>query len=388
MSSEQLPSETISEMLSTILIFLGSANREIVKSSVGFVKVAVVALAPIDIQPHLEALIPALLNWSHEHKNHFKLNIRHIFERLLRKFGYDKIESLTREEDRKLLVNIRKRQQRSKRKREQADAAMDGNGDSDDDVKPTGARNAYEEALYGSEDEDDSDEEEAPVKAPASRNAQQPALRKNAIGRRKQDTRNQQDEVYIQENEDEPLDLLDEKMVGRISRVNPASDQARRTKREMQSVKVRTDSRSGKLVFHDEDGDGGDAPGHNDAEMDSTNAYLEAIRGEDGFHMNARGQVKVNKSTKRSRAQLEEDELVENVKDKLEGLGMPKEGGQRPKKPARKKVKESTGQEFKAKKAGGDVKKGDGINPYAYVPLGNGKKRSGLNIVNKGKKGR
>lgn len=374
-------------MISTILIFLGSANREIVKSSVGFVKVAVVALAPVDIQPHLEALIPALLNWSHEHKNHFKLNIRHIFERLLRKFGYDQIESLTREEDRKLLVNIRKRQQRSKRKREQADAAMDGNDSSEDNAKPTGARNAYEEALYGSEDEDDSEDDEPAVKAPAARQGQQPALRKNAIGRRKQDARNEQDAAYIQEMEDEPLDLLDEKMVGRISRVNPAVDLARRNKRESQTAKVRTDSRSGKLVFSDDD-DGLDEADGNDQEMDSTNAYLEAIRGEDGFHMNARGQVKVNKSTKRSRAQLEEDELVENVKDKLEGLGMPKEGGQRPKKQPKKKVKESIGQEFKAKKAGGDVKKGDGINPYAYVPLGTGKKRAGLNIVNKGKKGR
>lgn len=383
--TERLPSETISEMISTILIFLGSANREIVKSSVGFVKVAVVALAPVDIQPHLEALIPALLNWSHEHKNHFKLNIRHIFERLLRKFGYDKVESLTSEDDRKLLVNIRKRQQRSKRKREQAH--MDGNGSSDDNVKPAGARNAYEEALYGSEDEDETDEDASTPSGTATRKGQQPALRKNAIGRRKQDARDEQGAAYIQENEDEPLDLLDEKMLGRISRANPAAEQAKRTKRESQSANVKTDSRSGKLVFNDEDDDEQDGVGHDDAEMDSTNAYLEAIRGEDGFHMNARGQVKINKSTKRSRAQLEEDELVENVKDKLEGLGMLREGGQRPKKQPKKKVKESIGQEFKAKKAGGDVKRSDGINPYAYVPLGNGKKRSGLSIVNKGKKG-
>ena len=376
-------------MIATILIFLGSANREIVKSSVGFVKVAVVALAPIAIQPHLEALIPALLNWSHEHKNHFKLNIRHIFERLLRKFGYETIESLTREEDRKLLVNIRKRQQRSKRKREQADAEQqDDNGDSDDNAKPSGARNAYEEALYGSEDDDDSEDEEPTSKGQPARQGQQPALRKNAIGRRKQDARNEQDAAYIQEDGDEPLDLLDEKMVGRISRVNPAIDQARRNKRETQASRVKTDSRSGKLVFNEDDDDDRNEGQQGDAEMDSTNAYLEAIRGEDGFHMNARGQVKVNKSTKRSRAQLEEDELVETVKDKLEGLGMPKEGGQRPKKQPKKKVKESIGQDFKAKKAGGDVKKADGINPYAYVPLGNGKKRGDLSIVNKGKKGR
>ena len=401
----QLDSTTISEMISTILVFLGSANREIVKSSVGFVKVAVVTLAPVDVQPHLEKLIPALLDWSHEHKNHFKLNIRHIFERLIRKFGYDEIEKLTREEDRKLLNNIRKRQMRAKRKKEQQDGmAVDGQESGEENLKPSATRNAYEDALYGSEDDEADSDEDAP--APASKSAaagkgragqqhqaQQQQLRKNAIGRKKGD---EQNAAYIQERGDEPLDLLDDRMVGRISRSNPAQEEARRARREEgrdgASSRFRTDEESGKLMFNEDgDEDGGD--GAADGEVDSTNAYLEAIRGEDGFHRDARGRVKMNKSTKRVRAQLEEDELLEDVKDRLADLGMQRGGGAdgraAPKQPKRqKKQKESIGQDFKAKKAGGDVKRGDGPNPYAYVPLGNGKKRAGLNIVNKGRKTR
>lgn len=368
-------------MLSTMLVFLGSANREIVKSAIGFVKVAVVCLAPVDIQPHLAALVPALFDWSHEHANHFKANIRHILERMLRKFGYAEIEALTPEKDRKLLVNIKKRQQRAKRKRE---AAEENEGASDDEKaqqQPRAGRNAYEDALYGSEDEDeDSDVEEAPAAQPIKKLPQQ-GLRKNAIGRRKDDpVQERPGESYITEGDD-PLDLLDDKMLGRISRKDPRAEEARRAKREeASSSRFKTDSR-GKFIFNDEDGEGGLSADEGDEDgMDATGAYLEAIRGEDGFQRTQAGKIKFNKPTKRGRAQMEEDELVADVKDRLEGLGMLKDKTKK-----QKKTKENIGAEFRAKKAGGDIKK-DGVSPYAYVPLGNGKKRANLNIVGKGKR--
>lgn len=384
-----------------MLVFLSSKNREIVKSAVGFVKVAVVALPAADIQPHLAQLIPALLDWSTEHRNHFKLNIRHIFERLIRKFSFAQIEGLAREDGRKLLANIRKRQQRAKRKKDQRDA--DGQAaDSDEESKrPQAMRDAYEEALYGSEDEDADSDDEVPQKAARpvagksdkskpGRGQQQPQpLRKNAIGRKKGDTAaDQNDPAFIREEGDEPLDLLDERMLGRISRIDPSKEAGRRAKREEQgsgSAKgFKTDEKSGKIMFNEDSDDDGDAAG-GDMPVDSTNAYLEAIRGEDGFRRDARGNVKLNKSTKRTRARLEEDELVEDVKDRLADLGVAKPGQARAKK-AKKAGKEAIGQEFRAKRAGGDIKRNDGPSPYAYVPLGNGKKRSNVSIVNKGKK--
>lgn len=40
-------------------------------------------------------------------KNHFRMRIRMICERLIRKMGYEFVESLVPEEHKKLLVNIR-----------------------------------------------------------------------------------------------------------------------------------------------------------------------------------------------------------------------------------------------------------------------------------------
>jgi ribosomal RNA-processing protein 12 len=106
------------EILTTLLVFISSANREIVKSILGFVKLSIHTLPADLLRPHLPTLVPALLGWSHDHKNHFKLKVRHIFERMLRRFGWDEVYGCTGEEEaKKVLVNIKKRKDRAKRKR-------------------------------------------------------------------------------------------------------------------------------------------------------------------------------------------------------------------------------------------------------------------------------
>lgn len=127
-----LKDEYQTELLETIVVFLGSANREIVKASLGFVKVAVVSFDSALVTPSLPALVPALVNWSHEHSNHFKVKIRHLLERMIRKYGYDAIERYVPEDDKKLVSSIRKRQNRLKKKKAAA-AEMDVDRDLDDD---------------------------------------------------------------------------------------------------------------------------------------------------------------------------------------------------------------------------------------------------------------
>jgi ribosomal RNA-processing protein 12 len=108
----------LNEILTTMIAFLSSPTREIVKSVLGFVKLAIHTL-PVDIiRPYLDRLVPALLARSHDHKNHFKSKVRHIFERLLRRFGWDEVYAFAGNEDAaKVLVNIKKRKERAKRKR-------------------------------------------------------------------------------------------------------------------------------------------------------------------------------------------------------------------------------------------------------------------------------
>src|SRR5579862_9250766 len=108
----------MTEMVSTMDLFLTSNNREIVRSVLGFVKVSVISL-PLDMMlPRLKTLIPNLMVWSHEHKAHFRAKVKHILERMIRRFGYDAVERNTPDDDKKLIINIRKTRERRKRKKE------------------------------------------------------------------------------------------------------------------------------------------------------------------------------------------------------------------------------------------------------------------------------
>jgi len=115
---DDLPRTMLDEMVATIVVFVASKNREIVKSALGFVKVAVVSLPEGVLRPQLGNLVPALLGWVHDHKNHFKTKTIHIFERMIRKFGYDAVYKKAGEGDqKKVLEHIKKKKDRAKRQK-------------------------------------------------------------------------------------------------------------------------------------------------------------------------------------------------------------------------------------------------------------------------------
>ena len=192
------------EILATMLVFLSSTNREIVKSILGFVKLVIHTLPANLIRPHLKDLVPALLGWSHDHKNHFKVKVRHIFERMLRRFTWEEIYSFAvTDEASKVLINIKRRKERAKRKkanREEDEEADEACPDSLScllildvpQVAPSKitAGDGFEDVLYGSQSElDDSDDEGSVV----------------ATGSKKKYIQ----DVRLRLDDDEPMDLLE-----------------------------------------------------------------------------------------------------------------------------------------------------------------------------------
>ncbi|KAF8200713.1 armadillo-type protein [Pholiota molesta] len=331
--------ETISptmhtEILATLLVFLSSANREIVKSILGFVKLAIHTL-PLDLlRPHLKEIVPGLLNWSHDHKNHFKLKVRHIFERMLRRFTWEEVYSCAGEEEAaKVLINIKKRKERAKRKK---------------------ANRA----------EEDDDDEPAPAKATAG----------DAFEDVSTENKHAAQGVRLKMDDDEPMDLLS----GAATRVTNAKSNRRRQPGQDAS-RFKTDEETGKMVI-DEDSDSDDAAAARNAATDVAGAaYRETMTSVDGFTRGPNGKVKFNKDTKKRRR--EEDALQDVEMADAEEVS----AGSKAKKP-KKKDEPKFGHEFKAKKAGGDVKKG-GLDPYAYLSLSqaakSGSKKGRIGIASK-----
>ena len=111
------------EIFLTFLEYLKAANREIVKPTLGYVKLFIHTQPPELVTSQLDQLVPVLLRWSHDHKNHFKEKVRHIFERLINRCGWDAVYAAAsgdeNEDGAKFLIATKKRKDRAKRKKAQ-----------------------------------------------------------------------------------------------------------------------------------------------------------------------------------------------------------------------------------------------------------------------------
>lgn len=95
-----------------------------------------------------------ILNHSRDHKSHFKSKVRHIFERLIRKFSFEKLDAHFPEEDKKLILNIKKRRDALKKK---SVARREESHDSSHGEKKKGKD--FEEAFHDSGSELGTDDE-------------------------------------------------------------------------------------------------------------------------------------------------------------------------------------------------------------------------------------
>ncbi|KAL7623989.1 pre-rRNA processing protein [Parahypoxylon ruwenzoriense] len=289
---ESLNQEVLSDLVQTMDLFLTSNNREIVKSVLGFVKVCVISLPTELMLPRLQTMVPNLMVWAHEHKGHFRAKVKHILERMVRRFGFDTVNRNCPEADRKLITNIRKTKERSKRRKDAAKEA----GDEDENDQQNGKRRGrfeseYDEALYSSEESDASDDSDAEV-----------------LGRSRKTQKG--GTAYIMEDDEEPLDLLDRKALASISSTKPGK------LRKAGKTKAKTDI-DGKLVLGEEDGDNDDAmvidmPGEGGAEG-GVGAYVAALKSKDVGRRGRGGRLKF--SNKRGKDEDDKEEMDIDAKE-------------------------------------------------------------------------
>jgi ribosomal RNA-processing protein 12 len=306
---ESLPSDLLTEMVSTLDVFLTSANREIVRSVLGFVKVAVISLPKELMTPRLQSLIQNLMVWSHEHKAHFKQKVKHIIERMIRRFGYDMIERNTPDEDKKLIINIRKTRDRNKRKKEAGAEGEEGEEGAEEDGEapakaPSGKRankfeSEFDEQLYGSDSDD--------IGSDASDD--------EVFGRSKKERRALQrgGQTYIVEDENEPLDLLGRKALANISSTKPQKGRVAPKQRERAKV-----NEDGKLILGDDDGadvmDFGDDAGDENGEG-GVGAYVDAIKGKDAYQRGQNGRIKFSNKRSKDADEMEVDDEPAPIRD-------------------------------------------------------------------------
>ncbi|ODV58661.1 mRNA-binding protein RRP12 [Ascoidea rubescens DSM 1968] len=292
---DNIPQHLLVELAQTIELFLTSKSKEIIKSAIGFVKIEVVSLPKEIIENNLEELLKNLMQWSHQHAGHIKSKVKHIVERLIRKFGYEVIEANIPEEDKKLIVNIKKSRARAKRKqqniKENGEVNAESNNNGNNNNRKGELMSGYEKAIYDSEDSDEymSDDEDEDEEEEISRKS-----------RKSKKNRNQQ---YIFESKDEPLNLLDKQTLSHISSTKPKFNQNSNNSKRTPKDKFKT--KEGKLLINE---DGEDDDPFKDKEQTLPNgidAYVDAIKS--GPVRGQRNRFKYKKENRKSNDLGDED---------------------------------------------------------------------------------
>ncbi|KAJ2320034.1 pre-rRNA processing protein, partial [Coemansia sp. RSA 2681] len=296
------------ELMSTVLMFVVNNNREIAKSSLGFVKIIAVILPKEVLEPHLAEIVTSILKWSHEFKNKMRLKCRHILDRLVRRLGLDAVEKVMPEEHMKLLANMRKRQQRSKRGKEATTAAGGQQRAEGSDAAQTEAAagatskktfgNAYEDVLYGSESElEDSDDEEPSTLATKGKGGAKVDRKSGAAKGLNSSASAKISGAWIKEDAEGPLDFLDRSAFTHFSTTNPTA-KARRTP-------TAPKMKGGKFVFEDPEEEArktaaaaamaASVAAQASGEADGEDYYLQSLTSKDAYYHTPGQKVKFPK---------------------------------------------------------------------------------------------
>lgn len=306
---------SMEQLLHNICLLLTSRTREIVKASLGFLKVLLFALDVKVLASHLTVIMEGISNMKDDMRRHLRAKLKNIYTKLIRKFGYELVKSMLPTDHHKVLANIRKVEARSKRRKQLVKTEEDESDSEEEMSKPK--RESIEDIL--AETDSDSDEDEKPKKG------QKKLVKKKG-------------QAWLKEGiSDEPLNFLDAKAAQRVLATNPDMKKAPKVDH---GFKVTSD---GRLIIKDDD----------DEEDKSKDAEMDDILEEAG--------VKIKKNPRRKmRDDLDDDMDVEpTMKYKAGGRGIHRPLG----------GAAEVGIEYKSKKGRGDVKKKGKVDPYAYVPL-------------------
>uniref|UniRef100_A0A8C7EVH6 Ribosomal RNA processing 12 homolog n=1 Tax=Neovison vison TaxID=452646 RepID=A0A8C7EVH6_NEOVI len=319
---------TIEQLLENVCLLLASRTRDVVKSALGFIKVAVAVMDVACLAKHVPLVMEAIGKLSDDMRRHFRMKLRNLFIKFIRKFGFELVKGLLPEEYHKVLVNIRKAEARAKRHRALSQATEEEEQEEEEE-SAQGKGDSIEEILADSEEEEEEEEERSQAKE------------RRRLARHRS-------RAWLKEGGgDEPLNFLDPKVAQRVLATQPGPGRA---KKKDHGFKVSAD---GRLIIREEDED--------DAATARTEEE-EGTKGEDEEMADVMEDVGVrSKKHQKLKHQNEADD---------EELEMPpryQAGGSGIHRPVAKKA--MPGAEYKAKKAKGDVKKKGRLDPYAYIPL-------------------
>uniref|UniRef100_A0A8B9UI50 Ribosomal RNA processing 12 homolog n=1 Tax=Anas zonorhyncha TaxID=75864 RepID=A0A8B9UI50_9AVES len=319
----------VEQLLQNVCLLLGSRTRDVVKAALGFLKVVLLLVDTKLLAKHVQTMLEAVGALSDDMRRHFRMKLRNLFTKFIRKFGFELVQGLLPAEYHKVLVNIRKAEARSRKQRalRQAAAETEEEEEEEEPAQPRG--DSMEEILADSEDSEEEEEERQRGKA------------------RKKQAR-QKGQAWLKEGEeDEPLNFLDPNVSQRVLATEPAPKRSRKVKHDFQVAE------DGRLIIHDEE---------EEMENDGAKGVDEEVADvlqDVGLRTVSVGRVVLG----RGEPCRADPANTHTPSFAAGGSGIHRQLGKEP----------AFGAEYRAKKGKGDVKKKGQLDPYAYIPLNRAK---------------
>uniref|UniRef100_A0AAY4CA86 RRP12-like protein n=1 Tax=Denticeps clupeoides TaxID=299321 RepID=A0AAY4CA86_9TELE len=202
-------------LLQNVCLLLSSRTREVIKASLGFIKVILFIMDVKVLAGHVTSMMEAIGNIKDDMRRHFRMKLKSVFTKFIRKFGFELVKNMLPPEHHKVLANIRKVEARTKRRKQLQQAEEEGSESEDD--------------ILAEMDSDESDQEEAKAKS-----GQKKAPR-------------QKGKAWLKEGlSDDPLNFLDPKAAQRVLATNP---DLKKSKKMDHGFKVTSD---GRLIIQEE----------------------------------------------------------------------------------------------------------------------------------------
>uniref|UniRef100_UPI00398EC288 RRP12-like protein n=1 Tax=Pristiophorus japonicus TaxID=55135 RepID=UPI00398EC288 len=312
---DKMDVSTIEQLLQNVCLLLQSKTRDVVKSALSFIKVVMFIMDTRVLAQQLQLLMESIGSMRNDMRRHFRVKMKNIFTKFIRKFGFEMIDSMVPEEYHRVLVNIRKAEARNKRQRA---LKRDASGSESGDEIPKHTGDSIEDILAETDSEDEGIEKG------------EKATKKRMV---------RQGQAWLKEGEkDEPLNFLDPKMAQRVLATKPDLRKKANIKHDF------TVTPDGRLVISE----GAMDDQINDSE-DEANEILEEVG------------VKTQAVQKRKFKSADDDEMQINSGYKAGGSGIHR--------PTPSKKNKDYGAEYKSTKGRGDVKRKGKPDPFAYVPL-------------------
>ncbi|XP_024936269.1 RRP12-like protein [Cephus cinctus] len=337
--------KTVHEILEHACVLLSAPTREIVISALSFIKVYITVMPSPTVAPTLPAIMKASSKMTEDCKRHFRLKIRDILVKLVRKYGIDTITAMVPVSDEvmhKRLKNIRKIQTRKQKAKEQK-KAQQGEEDSDEEFNVKSKPKSIEEILADSDEEEFDEDMET----------DQPDKGKK---------RKSQKKTWIQEDEDNIVNFVDPAAAKSITATLPKPVMPGPSKQKVKNHGFKT-APDGRLIIKDNDSDSD----NNDSKKSKKKLPFLGSDSDDDFEdEETKSIISAATAERKRRHSGSTDAASTSTRPPLKYQA----GGSGIHRPIQNIKKDNTfGSEYRAKKAKGDIKKKGKPEPYAYVPL-------------------